>query len=86
MVTNSAAPRAGRVSSEHRREESREGNNRFNFTGFNGVGGSLPFQLLMLPQLQYNQTAGNHVCCSGNTSRYVTEVDSSKFLSVIVGQ
>ena len=82
-MTNSAAPGAERISSDMRKEESREGNNRFNFSGFNG-GGSLPFQLPMLPQLQYNQTLGNHVCCSGNASR-VTEVDSSKFLSAIVG-
>ena len=93
-MVNSAAPGAERVSSssssEHKKQESKDnGDNRFNIMNsgsFNGFGGGagLPLQLPMLPQLQYNQGVGNHVCCGGNNS--VTEVDSSKFLSAIVGK
>ena len=94
-MTNATAPGAERISSspDHKKEEGKgnTNNNRFNassimnsggYNGFGGGGGN--FQLPQLPQLQYNQSAGNHVCCGANTS--TTEVDSSKFLSAIVGK
>ena len=97
-MTNSAAPGAERTSAikEEKKKESKSEdsnqNNRFNLMnpgGFNGFGvgggGGGGFQLPMFPQLQYNQGVGNHVCCEHNPSQ-VTEVDSSKFLSAIVGK
>ena len=87
-MTNSAAPGAERISaySEQKKEENKSINNRFNAGGYNGFGGGgVPFQLPMLPQLQYNQNVGNHTCCRGNNSN-VTEIDSSKFLLAIVGK
>ena len=56
--------------------------------GFMGMGGqNAPIQLPVLPQLQYQaQKTDNHICC--NERGFVaktTEVDSTRFLSAIMG-
>ena len=89
-VLQSAPPTASApaaITSSERREESRREDR--NFGGMFGGGGMFGMmgggmQLPMLPQMTYNQ---GHCCGGGgeSISMTTTQVDSSRFLSAIIG-